>query len=100
MPRLRPNRGTELELREATFLFGKTADIVEEQEEDSDIEDDEAASEGDYKSDSEDADKENEVQTVSVQPSLPEDTFGAALSLSSGKRKRKAAWVDSGQGGQ
>ena len=80
----------------STFLFGKTADIIEEAEEDSSSEDegDEAASERDSESDSEDEDKENEVQPVSVQPSLPEDTFGAALSLSSGKRKRKAAWVD------
>ena len=80
----------------STFLFGKTADIVEEAEEDSSSEDegDEAASERDSESDSEDEDEENEVQPVSVQPSLPEDTFGAALSLSIGKRKRKAAWVD------
>jgi len=79
----------------STFLFGKTADPVEEeQDDDSDSEVDERSSEKESESDSENEDKENDDMPVSVQPSLPVDTFGAALSISSGKRKRKAAWVD------
>jgi hypothetical protein len=80
----------------STFLFGKTADPAEEeQDDDSDTDsEDEKLSENESESDSENEDKENEEMPVSVQPTLPEDTFGSALSLSSGKRKRKAAWVD------
>jgi len=78
----------------STFLFGKTVDPVEEQDDDSDTEEDEESGKESELDSEEDEDKENEEIPVSVQPSLPEDTFGAALSLSSGKRKRKAAWVD------
>jgi len=77
----------------STFLFGKTSDPTEEVD-DSDSDEEEEVSENDEASDSDNEDKENEEQPISVQPSLPEDTFGAALSLSRGKRKRKAAWVD------
>jgi len=79
----------------STFLFGKTSDPIEEEDDASDSEEEELSEkESESESDSDNEDKENEEQPTSVQPSLPEDTFGDALSLSSGKRKRKAAWVD------
>jgi len=84
--KLRNRARTERSL--STFLFGKTVDANEGNLDDaSDTEDDEILDEED------DQEKEQE-QAISVQPSLPEDTFGSALSISGGKRKRKAAWMD------
>jgi len=78
----------------STFLFGKTTeDTVDEIDDGSDSDCDEH-SENDKDTDGEDDEKENHAQPISAQPSLPDDTFGSALSLSAGKRKRKAAWVD------
>jgi len=75
----------------STFLFGKT-DEEEQEIESSDSEDEGSTLQS--ADDSEDGEKENVVQPTSVQPSLPNDIFGEVLNFSNGKRKRKAAWVD------
>jgi len=89
--KLRNRAKTERSL--STFLFGKTNDgVVDDIDDASDSQEEDLDEDEDHES--EDDENEQDDQPISVQPSLPVDTFGAALSLSGGKRKRKAAWMD------
>lgn len=87
----------------SSFLFGKPDDAedIKDEDESSDSEDDVPSDLDDKDIDSdedtnvtEEETDETTVKPVSVQPSLPEDVFGAALEIGSKRKKRKAAWVD------
>lgn len=115
--KLRDRAKTERSL--ASFLFGQniqenTDKGKAEQEEDSDedegipsdLEDEDVElSDNEIKSNDEEGENEEsdgsdeDVEPTSAQPTLPVDIFGGALNMASGKRKRKAAWVDKDDAG-